>query len=79
MEARRYIKNLLGETGDSRIEIDFKDVFVISSSFADEVFGKLFVEYGPLRYMRRVAVTNVEPAVEGLIDRAITLRSQTGL
>jgi anti-sigma regulatory factor (Ser/Thr protein kinase)/anti-anti-sigma regulatory factor len=43
IEARRYIKNLLGQDDNSRIEIDFNDVFVISSSFADEVFGKLFV------------------------------------
>jgi anti-sigma regulatory factor (Ser/Thr protein kinase) len=79
IEARRYIKNLLGTSDSARLEIDFDDVFVISSSFADEVFGKLFVEMGPLRYMRRVALSNVAPAIEGLIDRAITLRSQTGL
>ena len=79
IEARRYIKNLLGLEDNTRVEIDFSNVFVISSSFADEVFGKLFVEMGPLRYMRRVSLRNVAPAVEGLIDRAITLRSQTGL
>lgn len=79
IEARRYISNLLAVDDHVRVEIDFADVFVISSSFADEVFGKLFVEMGPLRYMRRVSLLNVTPAVEGLIDRAITLRSQTGL
>lgn len=78
-EARRYIKNLLGTEEDSSVEVDFANVFVVSSSFADEVFGKLFVEMGPLRYMRRVSLVNVVPAVEGLIDRAITLRAQTGL
>jgi len=79
IEARRYISNVLGNSDESRIEIDFSDVFVISSSFADEVFGKLFLEMGPLRYMRRVSLLNVAPAIEGLIDRAITLRSKTGL
>jgi anti-sigma regulatory factor (Ser/Thr protein kinase) len=79
VEARRYIKNVIAEDDSSKIELDFDGVFVISSSFADEVFGKLFVEMGPLRYMRRVSLLNVAPAVEGLIDRAITLRSQTGL
>jgi anti-sigma regulatory factor (Ser/Thr protein kinase)/anti-anti-sigma regulatory factor len=79
IEARKYISNLLRTDEALQLEIDFAEVFVISSSFADEVFGKLFVEMGPLRYMRRVSLLNVAPAVEGLIDRAITLRSQTGL
>jgi hypothetical protein len=79
IEARRYIKNLLETSKETRLEVNFADVFVVSSSFADEVFGKLFVELGPLQYMRRVSLLNVAPAVEGLIDRAITLRSQTGL
>lgn len=79
IEARRYITNLLATDESARLEIDFDDIFVISSSFADEVFGKLFVELGPLRYMRRISLLNVAPAVEGLIDRAITLRAQTGL
>jgi len=79
IEARRYIKNLLGTSENTKVEVDFSEVFVISSSFADEVFGKLFVEMGPLRYMRGVSLLNVAPAIEGLIDRAITLRSQTGL
>ncbi|MCL6740201.1 STAS-like domain-containing protein [Sphingomonas sp. RB56-2] len=79
IEARRYISNLLRDDDGLRLEVDFANVFVISSSFADEVFGKLFVEMGPLRYMRRISLRNVAPAIEGLIDRAITLRSQTGL
>lgn len=79
IEARRYISNLLRSDEGVRLEVDFADVFVISSSFADEVFGKLFVEMGPLRYMRRMSLLNVSPTIEGLIDRAITLRSQTGL
>ena len=79
IEARKYITNLLKSEDGFRVEVDFSDVFVISSSFADEVFGKLFVEMGPLRYMRRVSILNVSPTIEGLIDRAITLRSRTGL
>lgn len=79
IEARRYIKNLLNTSEEVRLEVDFADVFVVSSSFADEVFGKLFVEMGPLRYMRRISLVNVASTVEGLIDRAITLRAQTGL
>lgn len=79
MEARRYLRNVLSGDPDLHVDIDFSSVFVISSSFADEVFGKLFVEMGPIKYMRSISLSNLVPAVEGLIDRAITLRAQTGL
>jgi anti-sigma regulatory factor (Ser/Thr protein kinase) len=78
-EARRYLKNVMSSSDNARVEVDFSDVFVVSSSFADEVFGKLFVEMGPMAYMRRITLTNTVSAVESLIDRAITLRAQSGL
>lgn len=78
-EARRYIENLLEIESAASITIDFSDVHVVSSSFADEVFGKLFLSLGPMAYMRRIKLTNTVSTVDGLIDRAITLRSRTGL
>lgn len=78
-EARQYITNLLDYLEGGALYIDFTDVFVISSSFADEVFGRLFLELGPMQFMRLVRIKGAVPTVEGLIDRAITLRSQTGL
>jgi len=78
-EARQYISNLIGTLNGGMLKIDFDGISVISSSFADEVFGKLFVELGPMRFMRTVEIINAVSAVEGLIDRAITLRSKTGL
>jgi anti-sigma regulatory factor (Ser/Thr protein kinase) len=79
LEARQYISNLLGFLEGGSIEIDFSGVNIISSSFADEVFGKLFVELGPLRFMRLLKISNAPSTIEVLVDRAITLRSQTGL
>lgn len=78
-EARNYIKNLLSCSPQNEIFIDFEGVNVVSSSFADEVFGKLFVELGPMQFMRTIKLKNTVSAVEGLIDRAIRLRSQTGI
>jgi len=78
-EARRYILNILESAQSGTLKIDFTNVNVVSSSFADEVFGKLFVQLGPMQFMRAVKVTNAVSVVEGLIDRAITLRAQTGL
>lgn len=79
MEARSYITNVLGASDTGKVVIDFSDIHVVSSSFADEVFGKMFVELGPMSFMRSVEVVNAISTVSGLIDRAIMLRSKTGL
>ena len=73
---RQLIENLLGE--QNSIVVDFEGVGVISSSFADEVFGRLFVTLGPRAFMTRVEMRNVGPTVEGLIDRAILQRTRLG-
>ena len=71
---RQLIENLLRE--QSSIVINFEGVGVISSSFADEVFGRLFVALGPRAFMTRVEMRNVGPTVGGLIDRAILQRTR---
>ncbi len=73
---RGMIENLLREPRP--VIIDFDGVGVISSSFADEVFGRLFVEMGPRAFMTRIQMRNVDPTVEGLIDRAILQRTRLG-
>jgi anti-sigma regulatory factor (Ser/Thr protein kinase) len=73
------LKNLARICTNSRICIDFDDIAVVSSSFADEVFGKLFVEMGPLLFMQKFEFINITATVKNLIDRAITLRTSTGL
>ena len=73
---RGMIENLL--RGGQSIALDFDGVGVFSSSFADEVFGRLFVEMGPRAFMTRIAIRNAVPTVEGLIDRAIMQRTRLG-
>lgn len=73
---RRTIENLL--LSQRSIAIDFSDIGVISSSFADEVFGRLFVKMGPRAFMTKIDMRNVDPTVEGLIDRAIVQRTKLG-
>ena len=73
---RQVIENLLRD--QVPVSIDFNDVGVISSSFADEVFGRLFVSLGPRGFMRRIEIVNAAPTVEGLIDRAILQRTKLG-
>jgi anti-sigma regulatory factor (Ser/Thr protein kinase)/anti-anti-sigma regulatory factor len=71
------LQNLAALSGNYKIFVDFTDVFVISSSFADEVFGKLFVSMGPLAFIQKFEFMNLNDTVRSLIDRAITLRSST--
>ena len=69
------LQNLLKMNPSSRITVDFHDVHIVSSSFADEVFGKLFKEMGPLAFMSRVEFKNVDKTVRSLIDRSIKQRA----
>ena len=71
---RQVLQNLL--RGQPTIVVDFEGVGVFTSSFADEVFGRLFVSMGPRAFMTRIRMRNVDPTVEGLIDRAILQRTR---
>ena len=73
---RQIVLNLLQNR--DRIVLDFEGVAVFSSSFADEVFGRLFVDMGPRNFMKRIDFRNVDPTIEGLIDRAIVQRTRLG-
>lgn len=72
------IKNLLDLVQEKNILIDFDGVTVISSSFADEVFGRLFLECGPRMFNSRIKFRNTNSTIDGLIDRAIIQRVRVG-
>ena len=76
VRVRRQIENLLSD--QDHVVIDFSDINVVSSSFADEVFGRLFVDLGPRAFMSRIVLHNVNSTIDGLIDRAIVQRTKTG-
>jgi hypothetical protein len=73
---RRKLTNILSMVGDGKIIADLSGIALVSSSYADEVFGKLFVEVGPISFMNKINIVNVDPLVKNLIDRAITQRMQ---
>jgi len=74
---RKKLLNLVHLYPTGRIAVDFDGIMLVSSSFADEVIGKLFVELGPVHFMKAVELRNVAPTVRSLIDRAILQRSQS--
>jgi anti-sigma regulatory factor (Ser/Thr protein kinase) len=74
VELRRKCHNLLSAEPGKRLILDWGGVPLISSSFADEAVGKLFVELGPTAFSTRVSHTGAEPLVQSLLDRAVMQR-----
>jgi hypothetical protein len=56
------------------ITFDFSDVSVISSSYADEVFGKLLLEMGENNFQKLCRFSNLDTTVKLLVDRAVRQR-----
>lgn len=73
-ELRRKCKNLLAAEPNKRLILDWEGIPLVSSSFADEVIGKLFVELGFTAFTSRVGHTGTEPLVASLLDRAVMQR-----
>jgi anti-sigma regulatory factor (Ser/Thr protein kinase) len=60
------------------VSVDFEGVPLLSSSFADEVFGKLFLSLGPVGFMQRIRLINMMSTVESLVNKAIAQRMKVG-
>lgn len=74
-EIRTRLENYLSAAaGLEFVVLDFKGVGVVSSSFADEVLGKLAAGMGELEFRRRVSIDNASVTNRSLIERAIFLR-----
>lgn len=76
-ELRTFLENITN-SGAGVVEIDFSGQAVVSSSFADEVVGKLVAKLGFVTFTRRYRLSNMNPTVAGLIDRAIAKRLAIG-
>ena len=73
-EVRTKIKNLLKFGPQTTIMCDMDGVGIMSSSFADELFGKLADEIGWEAYKQRIGVINATRINAMLIGRAIDQR-----
>ena len=73
---RNKLSNLVRMNPDYLVVVDFTDVPIVSSSFADEVLGKLYVELGPERFNEAIQLRNMARSIEPLIERAIRQRVQ---
>lgn len=75
---RSKLVNLMKMCPGQKIYVDFAGVPLVSSSFADEVFGKLFVELGALIFIQRFEFRNVCETVRQIMDLSIAQRSLVG-
>ena len=60
------------------VTLDFSNVPMVSSGFADELLGSLFTDLGPRAFMSRIQISHTTPTIDGLINRAILQRAQAG-
>lgn len=75
ISVRTQIQNLLNADHSQPIVINFDGIEIISSSFADEVFGRLFVSAGPMSFLSRLHFKNTNRSIRAVIDRAIMQRA----
>jgi len=74
--ARAKLENLMRMYPGYPVNLDFADITVVSSSFADEFVGKLFVRMGALRFTRETRFSEVTPTVQSVLDKAVLQRVQ---
>lgn len=71
---RMKLLNLINLSDCKRVVVDFSGISMVSSSFADEVFGKLFLELKP--GSGKVEFINMNQKVKWIVDKAIRQRME---
>ena len=74
-QLRTKCMNLLRAEPTKPLLLDWTGVLLVSSSYADELVGKLFVELGPLAFSARIRNLGMDSLVRGLVDKAIMQRA----
>lgn len=73
-KVRRELLDMI-EKGEKEIPISFKDVFMVSSSFADECLGKLIAGIGLKNFKECFVIKNLEDEnIKMVVNRAIKQR-----
>ena len=70
---RNKAENVLIQ-GKTRVVFDFKDVYVVSSSFSDELFGKLIEKYGFVGFQKAFRIANTSKTQENIINKSVLMR-----
>lgn len=71
---RRLVSNLLKQYQDKSIKIKMNGIRIISSSFADELFGKLAVELGRNKFFEIIKLEGANDICQAIINSSIEQR-----
>lgn len=71
---RNLVLNLIKQHPGHPVKIFMDDIVIISSSFADELFGKLIVELGAIDFSKLIKVVRINPICKSIVDIAIGQR-----
>lgn len=75
---RNMIVNIINQ-GSLRIVLDFGGIGVISSSFADELIGKLIVKYGLFSFQEAIRLKGMTDTVQAIVQRSVAQRMMQSL
>jgi hypothetical protein len=73
-QIRTKIFNILDANPTYPLVIDWDGVPLISSSFADEVMGKLFLKMGVITFTARIRNQKMDQLIVSLLDKAVAQR-----
>lgn len=73
MNVRNIALNLLKESG-AKIVLDFSGVDMVSSSYADELIGKMVKEVGLLNFIRCFEIRHLSGSAQAIINSALNNR-----
>lgn len=74
LQLRTKCGNLLNAEPSKPLILDWEGIPIISSSFADEFIGRLFVELGPIGFASRIRNVGMEGIIRTLVDAAVMQR-----
>lgn len=75
----KEVSNLIDFEKEEEIILDFEDVKMITSSFADEVIGKNCARLGLHNFFNKVQIINTSEQIKLILKKAIMDRLQENL
>ncbi len=73
LKFRNMVLNIIRET-HKKVILDFTGINLISSSFADELIGKMISEYGFMFFINTITITNISKINSFVINRSVEQR-----
>lgn len=74
---RNEISNML--LSAHRVVIDFSGIGIVSSSFADELVGKMYLTMGPVVFGQKISLVSMNDTVASIVNKAIIQRLGQGM